>query len=432
MTTSSSPDFKNLLAAAEAHAQRGQFAQAEGALIKAQQLDPAHDLPYRGLVGLYMHTEDWAKALGAARSLAQLLPQDVAASFELAQLLWANQKQGDALAEIARTVSLDVQHHEAWLLMGHWRKEHGDAMGAAKAWFQAIHRAQSQGLWLSPQTLDLQVQQEVLGAMASLRVDRKAHLSLALDAARAAHGAKAIERIERGLLAYLGEVPLELGDARQNPKVFNVPGLPSPPYHDPYLQPWAKTLQAGWKDIRAEALAVVNGGQNVRSFLDLKPGDDVKKYVSGAALNPAWDAYFFYRHGERFDANHAACPITSALLESMELCRIDQQSPEICFSVLRPGSTIERHYGVTNARLVTHLPLIVPPDCALNLIDASRHTWKEGELMMFDDTYHHEAWNKSAEVRIILLMDCWNPYLTPPERMAFKALIECITEFERV
>jgi len=32
--------------------------------------------------------------------------------------------------------------------------------------------------------------------------------------------------------------------------------------------------------------------------------------------------------------------------------------------------------------------------------------------VFFDDTYEHEAWNRSGETRVVLILDCWNPYLT--------------------
>ncbi len=83
------------------------------------------------------------------------------------------------------------------------------------------------------------------------------------------------------------------------------------------------------------------------------------------------------------------------------------------------------------ARLVFHLPLVVPPDCALNVIDGGAHHWQEGEPMMFDDTFQHEAWNRSDRPRLILLMDCWNPHLTLPEREAVKRLVEAIDDIEQ-
>ena len=47
--------------------------------------------------------------------------------------------------------------------------------------------------------------------------------------------------------------------------------------------------------------------------------------------------------------------------------------------------------------------------------------------MMFDDTYLHEAWNRSDRTRLILLMDCWNPHLDGAEKAAVKRLVETIS-----
>ena len=118
-------------------------------------------------------------------------------------------------------------------------------------------------------------------------------------------------------------------------------------------------------------------------------------------------------------------------MESIDLCRIDGQSPEICFSVLQPGSRIEPHFGVTNARVVVHLPLRVPNGCYLELTDLGRHFWKEGEPMVFDDTFQHSAYNPSDKPRGILLMDAWHPDLSLVERDVFSKLIKAISAIEQ-
>jgi aspartate beta-hydroxylase len=153
-------------------------------------------------------------------------------------------------------------------------------------------------------------------------------------------------------------------------------------------------------------------------------------YVSGGD-QASWDALFFFRHGSRFEASHQRCPRTSELLDSLDLCRIEGQSPEICFSVLQPGSRIEPHCGVTNARVVMHLPLRVPPGCHLELTDVGRHHWVEGEPMVFDDTFEHSALNPSDRPRGILLMDAWHPGLSRVERDVFSSLIVAISSIEQ-
>ncbi len=43
--------------------------------------------------------------------------------------------------------------------------------------------------------------------------------------------------------------------------------------------------------------------------------------------------------------------------------------------------------------------------------------WTEGEMLIFDDSYEHEAANLSVDKeRVILLMDIWHPDLTEGEK----------------
>ena len=124
------------------------------------------------------------------------------------------------------------------------------------------------------------------------------------------------------------------------------------------------------------------------------------------------------------DENCARCPRTAAILDALPLVRIREHAPEICFSVLTPGTHILPHRGVTNTRVVTHFPLVVPEDCALN-VGGELRAWEAGHCFTFDDTFEHEAWNRGESNRVVMLMDCWNPYLTQIERDAVTELRRC-------
>ena len=43
---------------------------------------------------------------------------------------------------------------------------------------------------------------------------------------------------------------------------------------------------------------------------------------------------------------------------------------------------------------------------------------------MFDDTIEHEAWNDSDELRVVLIIDLWQPSLSAEDREAVSAIIE--------
>ena len=45
-----------------------------------------------------------------------------------------------------------------------------------------------------------------------------------------------------------------------------------------------------------------------------------------------------------------------------------------------------------------------------------------GKLLIFDDTIEHEAWDDSADDRVVLIFDVWRPELTELEKEELTAL----------
>jgi aspartate beta-hydroxylase len=136
----------------------------------------------------------------------------------------------------------------------------------------------------------------------------------------------------------------------------------------------------------------------------------------GLLDDPGWSAFNLVQNGSVIEQNAARCPQTIAALKDVPLCRGDGRAPSVLFSLLRPGVRIPPHHGFTNARLICHLPLSVPPDCGALRVGNESRPWREGELMLFDDSMEHEAWNNSGELRAVLLFDVWRPELSQMER----------------
>lgn len=332
-------------------------------------------------------------------------------------------------SDLEVAVCTDPSDPLLWLQLGLQREQQGQSLKALQAWFQAVTRAQQAHQWIDEASTPSEWMDLILHAIEQVRRRRRELYFGSYEALRLEHGAQALERVDRALSHHLREWRSNSIDPRQKPRFFYFPDLPSLPYLDPFSQPWAAHLLDAYPAIRREAIEVLRGNEGIEDFVRIKKGDRIENYLGGQ--NPAWEAFFFFRHGKRYDENHLRCPATSHALESIELCRIRDHAPEICFSLLTPGTHLLPHYGVTNVRVVMHLPLLVPRECALNVIGAGEHHWREGELMMFDDTFQHEAWNRSDAVRMILLMDCWNPGLTSVERQAVTMLIETIGTLHR-
>jgi beta-hydroxylase len=85
------------------------------------------------------------------------------------------------------------------------------------------------------------------------------------------------------------------------------------------------------------------------------------------------------------------------------------------FSILAPGAHIARHRGPTNAFITAHLALKVPRErdkCTIYVDDQPYH-WRQGELLIFDDSRFHEVRNDTDEERVILLMHIMRPVAFP-------------------
>jgi aspartate beta-hydroxylase len=376
---------------------------------------------------LAVHRGEPARAVSLLETAQRLHPGDTQVPVDLAIVHATAGRPREAVATLEALCERQPEAHEAWLLLASLLDATGDASGALWACFEAVTRARRAGRWIDDETTPQALQPMVFAAFERLERQRRDLYFASFASVRADHGDAAVQRIDRALRGFLKEIDTTPADPRQRPRFLFVPDLPHQPYHDPALQPWADTLRQAFPQIREEALRVIAEDAGLEDFIKAPGGRGARDHLGGTAAEPVWEAFFFYRHGRRYDEHHARCPQTSAVLESIELCRIADQSPEICFSVLRPGTHILPHYGVTNLRLVMHLPLVVPPDCALNVTDGGSHAWQEGRLVMFDDTFQHEAWNRSSSSRVILLMDCWNPHLTPVERDAGRRLVETIT-----
>ena len=204
---------------------------------------------------------------------------------------------------------------------------------------------------------------------------------------------------------------------------LHYPFLPADEFFDREHFPWLSELEAATGEILAELQAILGDRkQALEPYIAMEPGTPASKW---SALDKSldWGAFHLWKEGERIDENCARAPRTAALAESLPLCRIEGRAPAVFFSILKAGSHIPPHTGVTNVRSIVHLPLIVPTGCGFRVGGESRE-WRKGEAFVFDDTIEHEAWNRSSEDRAVLIIDTWNPHLSNHERAMICRLYE--------
>ncbi|MBJ7441806.1 MAG: aspartyl/asparaginyl beta-hydroxylase domain-containing protein [Sphingopyxis sp.] len=200
----------------------------------------------------------------------------------------------------------------------------------------------------------------------------------------------------------------------QEPTGYYVPELPQIQFFDPADFDWVPAIEAATAAIKQEIAALLTeGSKDFRPYMQAHT-DQPRADANHLLDNIDWSALFLCENGAVSDDIVARCPRTWEAVQTVPLPRI-VNSPTVMFSLLRAGARIAPHTGTHNARLICHLPLIVPPNCGFRVGNEVRE-WEEGKLLIFDDTIEHEAWNDSGEDRVVLIFDIWRPELSARER----------------
>lgn len=242
------------------------------------------------------------------------------------------------------------------------------------------------------------------------------HLRLAI----ARSGVSSTTRFDQSVDLLLGKKQLFL----QQPTSFYFPELPQRQFFGRDEFPWTAALEAETAAIRQELLAVMRDEGAFQPYVEDEPNRPPGEFGT-LKNNPDWSAYYLIKGGEPASGATARCPRTMAALGKVPLTDAPGRTPSVLFSLLKPGTRIQPHNGQINARLICHLPLIVPPGCALRVGNETR-SWVLGETLIFDDSIEHEAWNDSRETRVVLLFEIWRPELTTEERASVAALLAAV------
>jgi beta-hydroxylase len=129
--------------------------------------------------------------------------------------------------------------------------------------------------------------------------------------------------------------------------------------------------------------------------------DSFPHYLKEESKNK-WHVFTFRFFSIKHPLNCKLCPKTADILNRIPgLISAD-------FSYLPPHTYIKPHKGFTKMVIRVHLGLIIPKDCGIKVGDETK-TWQEGKLLIFDDSFEHEAWNKSNKDRFVLMLDIANP-----------------------
>jgi len=162
---------------------------------------------------------------------------------------------------------------------------------------------------------------------------------------------------------------------------------------------WAKQLCKHKDNICAEFLRLYD--ENLRELSVISP--EQRRITAGKS----WKVFILRAFGRTLVDNCARCPETKSLIENVS------GLSTVMFSVLEPDTYLSPHRGVYAGVLRCHIPLIIPAgDCGIR-VGAEIYRWQLGVPLVFDDTLEHEAWNRTTERRVVLLIDFLRPLPLP-------------------
>ena len=324
-----------------------------------------------------------------------------------------------ALAAVEKVLAVEPRNLRALIFKADHLAESGDARGASSFYRFATEVAPPLDQMPAVMRDELRRAQSMCagyaGQIETFLRDRLAGQGLGEERAGA--------RVRQALDILMGKKTVY----HQQPQIFYFPELPQVQFYDRDDFPWLDKVENATADIRTELAEILKQPSSFHPYVQ-RVRDLPHKEMAGLDDNPDWSAFYLWKDGEFIAENAARCPRTMEVIAEIPLTRVKQRSPSVLFSLLRPGARIPPHTGLTNTRLICHLPLIVPQDCGFRVGNDTR-TPVEGKAWVFDDTIEHEAWNRSDRARVILLFEIWRPELTEDERRLVAAMFEAIDDF---
>jgi aspartyl/asparaginyl beta-hydroxylase (cupin superfamily) len=384
--------------------------------------------------------ECWTRVLARA-------PAHAGALLALAQLRYRGGALEEARGLLERLVQLDGRDKQQWINLAVVCMAQGDESRET----EAIRRA----LMLDPlDLLGLILRASLLQRQGKRHAAARAHGAVAAVAPPLQQLAPELRPAVQEALAYREQYNREFGDFLEDylapaladkrgegtgrftesldimlgrkrrydpqPALFHFQGLAPVTFFERKDFPWLDPIEAATAAIREELLGALAGDEGFTPYLQYGADEPLRQW---AELNqsPRWSAFHLIEGGRLNEANARRCPQTMRALAGAPQPDQPGRTPVAMFSLLKPGTRIPPHCGVSNVRLIAHLPLVVPPGCGFRVGNDVRE-WVEGKAWVFDDTIEHEAWNNSDRLRAILMFDIWHPHLTGPERALVSSL----------
>ena len=425
--SATSADIDALLQQARMHSQQGQSQQAARLYQQILETQPAHAQALQYMLRQCLASGQIKRARQLLQTALRTAPESPAAHLQMAMLQASTGETESALHSLQQSIQLGDDGMAA-LHKGQLELQCGDASAALATWSEAWKKQPRLRQWRDDQATSKALYRLLETSASHIIKMREQALAAALDKIDHEYGSDSSTGIRQALNAALGKSKPAYAHAQQKPGFLYYPGLETRPFFPPDRFAWIDHVESAGSDVVQELQNVMAQQQaDLSAYVQVPDGKDPAQWQ---ALNHSlqWSSYHLIRDGEELPEHTRYCPATLAALQQVPLVDIPNHAPELFFSILQPGTHIPPHYGLSNYKLAVHLPLVIPPDCAIRVGDETHH-WQQGKVVVFDDSFEHEAWNRSEQMRAVLIFEVWHPQLNEGERAAIRTGIDTLLQF---
>ncbi|MBL7666303.1 MAG: aspartyl/asparaginyl beta-hydroxylase domain-containing protein [Bacteriovoracaceae bacterium] len=161
-------------------------------------------------------------------------------------------------------------------------------------------------------------------------------------------------------------------------------------------------IQTNWKTIAEEVRALYQARHLDQTN---KPENDAYYDIGFRTFYKyGWSKFYLTWYGTKLNSAQKLCPKTVEIVSKV---------PSVngaMLTILPKGGKLTRHLDPIACSLRYHLGLLTPNDnaCFIN-VDGINHSWRDGQVLLFDETYLHYANNDASSDRVILMLDVERP-----------------------
>ena len=185
--------------------------------------------------------------------------------------------------------------------------------------------------------------------------------------------------------------------APYNALMYLFSAVPSKPYLDRSKFPELDVLKNNWQVIREEAMHLFDEGY-------IRAAEKNNDAGFGSFFKKGWKRFYLKWYDKALPSAELLCPKTVELVNSIPNVK------GAMFALLPGGSHLNPHRDPFAGSLRYHLGLTTPNSDACRIfVDGEEYSWRDGEDVMFDETYVHWVKIETDITRVILFCDIERP-----------------------